>query len=436
MTAPPTHDRPDSKSPHRTAIIIATGDEIVLGQRFDTNSAWLARHLTELGVLPVKFAGVGDDRERLSSVLIAAAHDADLVLITGGLGPTDDDMTRLALADAMGEALIEDKAAFGMIQAWYARAGRSVPESARSMSMRPPSARVLDNAVGSAPGLAARVGRADVFCLPGPPGEMRDGFERHVRPAIRRDPSRAIAMRVLPTIGLGESDVAQRLGPRMARDRNPLIGTTASSAVVTCRVRYEGPPDGATAALDNAEREVRAALGACVLGAGERTIAEFVVDLLHERSATLAVAESCTGGLLGGAITGVDGSSDVFIGGWITYANAMKQSQLGVPASVLERDGAVSRACAEAMSRGALQHSGATHAIAITGIAGPTGGMPDKPVGTVWISVTGHDGQIDTRRFAFVGDREAVRVWSVNSALAMVRLSLIGESMRLLRQVE
>lgn len=433
MTATHANAQPSS---HRTAVIIATGDEIILGQRYDTNSAWLARQLTDVGVLPVKFAAVGDDRRRLSEGLRAAARDADLVLVTGGLGPTDDDMTRPALGDALGEALIEDAVVFSMIEAWYARAGRSTPASARSMAVRPPSARVLDNAVGSAPGLAARIGDADVFCLPGPPGEMRDGYARHVRSAIRRDSSRTVAMRVLPTIGLGESDVAQRLGVLMRRDRNPLIGTTASSAIVTCRVRYEGPPDAATAALDNAEREARAALGACVLGVGERSIAEFVLDLMRERRATLAVAESCTGGMLGGTITGVAGSSDVMLGGWITYSNAMKQSLLGVSAQVLARDGAVSRACAEAMIRGAIRQSGATHAISITGVAGPAGGTSEKPVGTVWICVAGSDGSIDTRRFAFAGDREAVRVWSVNSALAMLRLSLLGESMRLLRQAE
>jgi nicotinamide-nucleotide amidase len=165
------------------------------------------------------------------------------VIVTGGLGPTDDDMMRLALADALGgESLVEDAAAFRAIAAWYERSGRTPPPSARAMALRPASARALDNAVGSAPGLAARIGSADIFCVPGPPAEMRDAFDRHIIPCIRHDAARAVAMRVLPTIGLGESDVAQRLGPLMARDRNPLVGTTASSAVVTCRVRYEGPP--------------------------------------------------------------------------------------------------------------------------------------------------------------------------------------------------
>lgn len=424
-----------SRPPHKAAAIIATGDEIILGQRPDTNSAWLAQRLSALGVLSTSFAAVGDDCGRLAGAIKRATVDADLVLITGGLGPTDDDMTRPALADVLGEPLREDDEAWGWITAWYARSGRVAPSSARSMAARPASACLLDNNVGSAPGLAARVGDADVFCLPGPPAEMRDAFERHVVPAIRHDPTRTVAMRVLPTIGLAESEVAQRLGPLMARDRNPLVGTTASSAVITCRVRYEGSPDGAERALDEAERAIREAIGPCVLGVGERNVSEFIVDLLRDHNATLAVAESCTGGMLGAAITAVAGASDVFVGGWMTYSNAMKESMLGVSSDVLSREGAVSRACAEAMAMGARRASGAAYALAITGVAGPGGGTAEKPVGTVWISLAGPSG-VEARRFVFTGDREAVRIWSVNSALAMLRLALIGVSMRLLRQVD
>lgn len=421
---------------HRTAVIVATGDELILGQRQDTNSPALARELLALGVKTVTFETVGDDRVRLFDVLSRRARECDLILITGGLGPTDDDLTREALGDVLGERdLIRDPDAERWIDAWFAARGRTVTPGARRMALRPRSARALNNTVGSAPGLAAVVGRADVICLPGPPAEMRDVFDRHVRPMIRPDAGETIATRILPTIGLGESEVARRLGDLMARDRNPLIGTTASNAIVTCRIRFEGPASEADASLDHAERAVRAALGPCILGVGERPIAAFIIDLLREKRETIAVAESCTGGLLGGAISGIPGASDVFSGGWITYTNEMKMRQLRVPDELLATHGAVSGPCARAMADGARRASDASYAVSITGIAGPDGGTARKPVGEVWVAVATPDGQTHARRFLFTGDRQAIREWSVNSALAAVRLAVIGNDMILLREV-
>jgi nicotinamide-nucleotide amidase len=429
---------------HRTAAIISSGDEIVLGQTLDTNSRWLAARLVDHGILVNEHCSVPDDEEGLLQALIRLSESNDLIIVTGGLGPTADDLTRGALAAAIGEPLVEDAEALAVIRRWFEGRSRPMPAGNAVQAQRPRSARFLPNPHGTAPGLAARVASADVFCLPGPPREMQPMFEVEVAPRVRPQPGRTVATRVLPTFGLGESDIAERLGGLMSRSRNPLVGTTASGGTVTCRLRYDGPlaPGGAAAALDEVEAQVRTALGEYVFGAGERTIQDFVVEMLRERRRTIGVVESCTGGLLGGLLTDVAGSSAVFLGGWITYSNDLKQRLVGVPPSVFAPGGpgAVSRECALAMAAGGLERSGATDALAITGIAGPLPPgekeNPDKPVGTVWIAHASHDRRPSARRFRFGGDRGAIREWAARSALAMLRLRLIGrDDLPLLRQI-
>jgi nicotinamide-nucleotide amidase len=273
---------------------------------------------------------------------------------------------------------------------------------------------------------------------------MKPMFEAAVVPALRAPSGRVVVTRALHTFGLGESDLAARLGELMERGRNPLVGTTVRAGVVTCRVRYEGP--AATDPTGETERAIRERLGAYVFGEGDETLASVVLSLLRSRGLTLATVESCTGGLLGGALTAIAGSSDVYLGGWVTYANEMKVGEVGVPPEILgiaragerpvaQAPGAVSREAAEAMARGGLERSGAGVCVSVTGIAGPGGGSAEKPVGTVWIGVaTG--GAVAARRFLFPGSREQVRVLSVNSALATIRLVLLGEgTIELLREV-
>lgn len=257
----------------------------------------------------------------------------------------------------------------------------------------------------------------------------------HVLPVLR--PARRILTRVIPTCGLGESVVAQRLGEMMQRDRNPLVGTTASGGIVSCRLRWEGGEDGGDgradeargiAALDRDAAEIRRALGPVVIGSSREgeaaSLAGAVVDLLRSNARTLAVAESCTGGLLGGALTEVPGASDVFLGGWVTYSNAMKAARLGVDAGLIAAHGAVSRECAVAMAMGARERSGATDVLSITGIAGPGGGSAEKPVGLVWIVHASPEG-VEARRFLMGEDRAMVRERSVVSAMNMLRLRLL-----------
>jgi nicotinamide-nucleotide amidase len=436
-----------------TAAILSIGDELALGQILDTNSQWIADRLLTLGVRTAEHLTVDDDLASLTEAIRRLAERHALLVCTGGLGPTADDLTRQALAAAMGETLIEDPDALAHIEAWFAGRG-GMPATNRVQALRPRSSRCLPNPHGTAPGLAAVLGSARVFCLPGPPHEMTPMFESFVAPEVAtRD--RAVRTRTVLTFGLGESRVAEILGPLMDRDRPsrglPLVGTTASRGVVSCRLRVEAPTaEQADAALDATEAEVTALLGPAVFdrrdpASGDSpdiadALQRALLALLRGRGERIAVVESCTGGLIGAELASVPGSSEAFAGGWVTYSNEMKIA-LGVPREIIERHGAVSGTCAIAMARAGLERAHAAdpscaHAVAVTGIAGPGGGSEDKPVGTVWIAVAGLDGPAEARRFRFRGGRDAVRGWAARAALGLLRLRLIGREMPLLGEVE
>lgn len=431
---------------HTTAAILSIGDELTLGQTHDTNAAWLAQRLGEIGIVAVEFATVPDDLPRHVAAVRRLAATADVVISTGGLGPTSDDLTRASLAEAMGDVLEEDAVALAQVEAIFAARGRVMPPINRVQALRPSRGASLENLNGTAPGLAGVVDGTDVFCLPGPPGEMKPMFERRVLPRLHVPAGRTVRTRTLHCFGIGESDVATRLGPLMDRDRVPLVGTTASAGVVSVRLRYEGEQPGseADAVLDAVAGEVRAKVGEFIFGADGERLPGVVLSLLRARNESLATVESCTGGLLSSMLTDVPGSSSVFVGGVVAYSNPVKTAMVGVEPAVLEfpGPGAVSAECAAGLATGGLERLGATHALAITGIAGPDGAVPAregvaaKPVGTVFIARAHRGGATDVRRFEFPGDRGSVRMWAAVSALAMLRFHLAGMATpRLLRQV-
>jgi nicotinamide-nucleotide amidase len=428
---------------HRTAAIISQGDEIVLGQTLDTNSRWLSERLMEAGVLPVEHVSLPDDRDAIASTLRRLGARVDVIVCSGGLGPTADDLTRFALLDVIGGEMIEDAASLEAIRAFFTSKGRAMNELNRVQAMRPSGAEMIANSHGTAPGLWARMeSGCEVFCAPGPPRELIPMYETYVRPRLR--PGRTVATRSLHTIGLGESEIAARLtaaGDMMARTRNPSVGTTASLSIVSVRMRYEGESAGAVA-LDADEAVVRRLLGSSVFASGDQTLAGSCLARLRERKRTLSVAESCTGGVLGGLITDEAGSSDVFVGGWLTYSNEAKRRDLGVPAALFsevgraDAPGAVSAEVAAAMAEGARWVSGSSCALSITGIAGPGGAVAGKPVGTVFVGLAEEGRATEVRRFAMNGDRGAVREWSARAALAMLWFRLVGDTTtRLLREV-
>lgn len=436
-----------STGPHRTAAIVSQGDEIVLGQTLDTNSRWLSSQLLGAGVLPLEHVSLPDDREAIAATFRRLAQQVDLIVCSGGLGPTADDLTRFALLDVIGGPMVEDAESLSAIRAYFHSRGRVMNDLNRVQAQRPASAEMIPNPHGTAPGIFATLShRCDLFCLPGPPREMMPMFERHVRTRLRLEPGRTVATRTLHTIGLGESEIAARLsgaGDMMARGRNPSIGTTASQSIVSVRMRYEGSSVSAADTLDADERTVRLLLGSAVFADGEQTLAGAILARLRASGYTLSVAESCTGGLLGSLLTDTAGASEVFLGGWLTYSNECKRRDLGVPAELFSESGnaaapgAVSAEVASAMAEGARRRAGTSFALSITGIAGPGGAVAGKPVGTVYVGLAGDGFRTEVRRFAMSGDRSTVRDWSARAALAMLWFHLVGDSTtRLLRETQ
>lgn len=416
------------------AALVSIGDEVVLGESVDTNTAWIAAQLAERAVSTVEHRSVPDDRDAIASAVTDLAQKVDLIILTGGLGPTDDDLTREALGAVLnpGEELVTDSDAVNAIEERFARHGRDMPRNNRRQAQRPPSMGIVPNPHGTAPGLVGKHGKCMIFALPGPPGEMQAMFVDHVAPSLKVDPAApALVTGFVHGYGLGESDAAQLLGELMNRDRNPLIGTTVSRSIITARVRASGPPDRARVQIEADMQRVERLWRPYVYGRGEATLSSAVGELLREAGKTLVTAESCTGGWLGKMLVDVPGSSGYYLGGYVTYSDDMKTTCLAVSHELLEAHGAVSKQVAEAMASGAMANLDADFALAITGIAGPEGGTTSKPVGTVYISLAQVEESllnVSTRHFVFPGDRFTVRDRSAKAALQMLRFALLGVS--------
>ncbi len=403
------------------AFILSIGTELALGQTVDTNAAWLARELAAIGIRTTRHATLADELPLIVDVLKQTAAEHDLVLVTGGLGPTADDLTRTALAEAAGTDLVEDPDSLARIRAFFAERQREMPARNSVQALRPRTGRSLPNDCGTAPGVHVRIGGTPVYSLPGVPREMRAMFEAQVRPHL--PVGRVIRSRILRSFGLGESDLGDRIRDLMQRGRNPEVGTTAAYALVGVRINAtaETAPE-ADALLDRSEAEIRARLGDYVYGRDGETLPGAVLAMLATRGETLVTAESCTGGLVGEMLTDVPGSSRGYRGGVVTYANALKESLLDVPRDTLDTHGAVSEEVARAMADGARRILGGTWALATTGVAGPSGGTTDKPVGLVYIGLAGPDGTT-VRRCLFGSDatRAAIRQRAALTALNLVR---------------
>lgn len=405
------------------AVLLAIGNELTSGQTVDTNSAHLARRLVALGIRTLRHATVGDDRPAIAAAITEAAREADLVLVSGGLGPTADDLTRDGLADAMGSELVLDEVSLRHLEAFFERRGRTMVPTNRVQAMFPAGARPIENVCGTAPGIAARLGDADVYVMPGVPHEMEAMFDGQIAPLLPHQGA-AIAERVVRAFGAGESDMAARLRDLMARDANPTVGTTVAAGLISVRISARAADaDQAARLADAAADEVARRLGEWVIGRGDATMASAVGERLRRAGQTLATAESCTGGLVGRMITDVPGASDYFLGGVVSYANEVKQSALGVPADLLAEHGAVSEPVARAMAEGCRRTIGADWAVALTGIAGPTGGTDEKPVGLVYIALAGPSGTT-VHRHVFPYARQIVRRRAAAAALNHLRLAL------------
>lgn len=410
------------------AEIIAIGSELVCGQSLDTNSQWISQRLESLGI-PIRFHTVlGDDLVENVDAFRIALNRADLVVMSGGLGPTQDDLTREALARVADVPLVEDPASLEAIAAMFARRNRTMPERNRVQALLPKASEALFNRVGTAPGVWMKVGPSLVACLPGVPHEMKIMFDEQVEPRLRALGliTRVIVQRKLNLFGKGESEIEAEALDLTARGRNPEVGITAHEATISFRVTASAATEEeAERAMAPTLATIRERFAHLIVGEGSDDVPDAVVAQLARTNATLATAESCTGGMIARAITAIPGVSPFYPGGVVSYANAAKVELLGVNPVLIERHGAVSEQVASAMAEGVRRRLAADLGLAVTGIAGPAGGSPEKPVGLVFIGLATDKG-VSTRRLEIGPEqpRAVIQSRAAKHALNWVRLTL------------
>lgn len=404
--------------------LLCVGTELLRGQ-INTHQGYIARKLPEYGLVLARESSLPDEVDAIAAELKAALGRADAVIMCGGLGPTFDDLTREACAKALGRKLVFKPALWKGIVARFARYKvRQIPEENKRQAYALVGARVLKNENGSAPGQLVVYKGKSIALLPGPYGEMAPILERDVLPALRRAHARGVhsASFVVRTSGVPESVVDEKLAPVTAQAGPDLEFTILSShAQVSYHVTALGKsPAAAKARLAKVRKQVYSLLGDRIFGEGAATLESAVIELLRRSKLTLAAAESCTGGGLGQRLTSVAGSSDVFKGGVVSYANSAKEDLLEVSAEILQKHGAVSRECASAMAEGARAALKADVGVSITGVAGPGGGTAEKPVGLVYVGIAGA-GRADVRQLNLIGGREEIRSRSASAALNFIR---------------
>jgi nicotinamide-nucleotide amidase len=410
------------------AEVIAVGSELTSGQKLDTNTQWLSRRLGELGVRVRYQTTVADELMDQVEILRAAAARAQLVVIGGGLGPTQDDLTREALGIVAGVALVEDAGCRRDLEAFFSRRNRPMPVRNRVQALIPEGAEPLPNRVGTAPGIWLEHGGTIFVALPGVPGELMILFDEQVAPRLRATgrlgPVRV--HRVINLFGKGESELEAEALDLTVRGRQPEVGITASDATISFRVTGEGPTEAeALAAIEPTVRLIYERFGEWIVGEGPVDVAEALALELARTGARLAVAESCTGGLIAKRITDVAGVSPYFMGGVVSYANALKVSLAGVDPKLIEHHGAVSGEVAEAMAAGIRRVAGADLGLSVTGIAGPGGGTPEKPVGLVYLGLA-WGGGVEHRRLLLGSEqpRAVIRSRAAKHAMNWVRQRL------------
>lgn len=407
----------------KSAEILCVGTELLLGDIINTNAAFLSQKLAELGIGVYRHIAVGDNPERLKRALADALESADLVITSGGLGPTYDDLTKETVAEYFGREMFLDIHSLDRIEAYFKRTGRVMTDNNRKQAMMPEGAVIFDNDYGTAPSLALSDSEKCVIMLPGPPNELIPIFNERVMPYLLSRRERVIESRNIHIFGKGESAVEDILGDIMKNATNPTVAPYCRTGEVRLRVTASADTrEGALALCDEMIEKIYATeVGEYIYGVDVETLERAVVDNLKEKGLTVAFAESCTGGLISKRITDISGASAVFMGSCVTYANEAKMKLLGVKSETLARFGAVSEETAREMARGVREALGVDIGVSVTGIAGPTGGSAEKPVGTVFLGISTEAGEsVRTLSLSAMKSREYIRAVSASNAFDMI----------------
>lgn len=413
--------------------LISVGTEILLGNIVNTNSAYLSEKCAELGLSVYYQTVVGDNETRMRETIQTALDRSDIVILTGGLGPTEDDLTKEVTAEVMGMKLVEDRHSRKLMEAYLEQYKKNNPQrkitaNNYKQAMVPKGAIVLDNHNGTAPGLILEKKGKTAILLPGPPGEMKPMFEESVFPYLRKKQPEIICSQVVKICGIGESQVAADIQDMIETQTNPTLAPYAKTGEVHLRITAKGEDEKSCKKLIKpVVKELQKRFGKNVFALdADKTLEESVVDLLKEKELTLSLAESCTGGAIAARIVNVPGASQVFTHGFVTYSNRAKRECLGVKKSTLKTVGAVSAKCAKQMAKGGCAASGADICLSVTGLAGPDGGTSETPVGTVFMGCC-CNGHTITREYHFTGNRTKIRQQAVASALVLLRECMMGE---------
>lgn len=407
----------------KSAEILCVGTEILLGDIVNTNATFLSQRLAELGICVYKHTAVGDNPKRLRSALADALAHSDLVIMSGGLGPTYDDLTKETVAEHFGLSLELDTHSLERIEAYFARTGRVMTDNNKKQAMMPKGAIIFDNDYGTAPSLAVTDGEKTVIMLPGPPVELVPIFNEKIAPYLKTRTDKVILSKNIHIFGMGESAVETKIEDIMRGSQNPTVAPYCKSGEVRLRVTASAASEEEAQELCDGmiERIYNTELRDVIYGVDVDTLEAAAVAFLKERGLTLALAESCTGGLAAKRITDISGASAVFLGSCVTYANEAKMKLLGVREETLARFGAVSEQTAREMARGAREALGSDVAVSVTGIAGPLGGTPEKPVGTVFVGISTEKGEeVRALSLSSMRSRDFIRNVSCNHIFDMI----------------
>ncbi|GMQ64528.1 competence/damage-inducible protein A [Vallitalea maricola] len=403
-----------------TAEIIAIGTELLLGDILNTNARYLSRQLADMGISVYYQSVVGDNVDRLQETIENAMNRTSIIITTGGLGPTTDDLSKETIAQVLGLPLIEHEESKKRIVDFFKQRDICMTENNLKQAYIPEGAVVLENDNGTAPGFIVKTKKNIIIVLPGPPSEMIPMFENGVKKELKKLNEGVIFSRTLKLCGIGESTVANILQDVIDNQTNPTIAPYAKDGEVHLRITAKTNKESeAIKFIDDMEQKVADHVGEYIYTTDEKTLEETIVDIMKNKNLTLSVAESCTGGLLSGRIINCSGVSDVYKEGFITYSNEAKMKYLGVKKDILEEYGAVSEETAREMAEGLIDECNTSASISITGIAGPTGGTEEKPIGLVYIGVS-YKGVTTVKKCNFYGNRQKIRTRAVVESLIIL----------------